>query len=169
MTAKLIIDGKEFDIEILDPKLQEIISPKKKKGYEIAELGELYYYVDQNGAILCSEKKAAYEDEALRINSNFYSSNDIAVNNARADKLMRQLRRFSVEHRQNHLDWSDDDRAKYMITYRHESKTFFPEDVYTTQDFGAIYFDSAEAACEAIDTFYDELIWYFTEYKDSLR
>ena len=44
MTAKLIIGGKEFEIEILDPELQEIITSNKKTGYEIAELGETYYY-----------------------------------------------------------------------------------------------------------------------------
>ena len=34
--------------------------------------------------------------------------------------------------------------------------------------FGIIYFDSEEAVNTAIDEFHDELIWYFTEYKDSL-
>ena len=33
MKAKLVVEGKEFDIEILDPKLQELIAPKKKTGY----------------------------------------------------------------------------------------------------------------------------------------
>ena len=37
-----------------------------------------------------------------------------------------------------------------------------------TKYFGGIYFDTAEAANLAISTFRDELIWYFTEYKDSL-
>ena len=33
---------------------------------------------------------------------------------------------------------------------------------------GTILFDSEETAQAAIDEFHDELIWYFTEYKDSL-
>ena len=36
------------------------------------------------------------------------------------------------------------------------------------REFGTIFFDSETAAQLAIDTFRDELIWYFTEYKDSL-
>ena len=32
MDAKLIIDGKEFDIEILDPELQELVSSSQKHG-----------------------------------------------------------------------------------------------------------------------------------------
>lgn len=167
MTAKLIIGGKEFDIEIFDPKLQEIVSPKKT-GYEIVELNEKYYYINSYDSIVPIKKESTHEDDAFRSIANYYSSNEIAANNARADKLMRQLRRFAVERRENKLNWSDDDQAKYVITYRHESNTFFPEDVYINQNFGAIYFDSAEAACMAIDTFKDELIWYFTEYKNSL-
>lgn len=167
MTAKLIIDGKTFDIEILDPKLQEIIAPKNT-GYEIAELTEDFYYIDSNGNVCCSTKINTSDDTALLINSNCYSSREIAENNSRADRLMRQLRRFAVEHRENKFDWLNDDQAKYMITYMHESNKLFPEDIYNVQDFGAIYFDSAEAACKAIDTFEDDLIWYFTEYKDSL-
>lgn len=168
MTAKLIINGKEFDIEILDPKLQEIIKPKIT-GYEVAELNERYYYINSYDSVIPIKKESTHEDDAFRCNANYYTSKEIAENNLRADKLMRQLRRFSVEHRENKLNWSDEDRAKYIITYRHEPKKFFPEDVYTTQDFGAIYFDSAEAACKAIDEFKEELLWYFTEYKDSLR
>lgn len=168
MVAKLIINDKTFDIEILDPKLQEIIVPKKT-GYEIAKLGEVYYHLDSYNTIIPIKKEAIREDDIYRAVANYYSSREIAENNARADKLMRQLRRFAVENREHELNWNDDDQAKYIITYRHETKKFFPEDVYDMQDFGAIYFDSAETTCKAIDTFKDELIWYFTEYKDSLR
>ena len=154
-------------IEILDPKLQEIIAPKKT-GYEIAELGEVYYHLNSYDSVIPIGKQSTNEDSMLIYNANYYSSKEVAESNARADRLMRQLRRFSVEHRENKFNWSDDDQAKYVIAYRHESKTFFPKDVYITQNFGAIYFDSAEAACEAIDTFENDLIWYFTEYKNSL-
>ena len=31
-----------------------------------------------------------------------------------------------------------------------------------------IWFDTEDAAWQAINLFYNELIWYFTDYKDSL-
>ena len=167
MVCKLIIQDKEFDIEILDPKLQEIIAPKKT-GYEIVELTESFYYVDTYGSVCGTTKINTNDDTALLVNSNCYRSREIAENNARADRLMRQLRRFAAENREHKLDWSDYGQAKYMITYRHETDRFFPEDVYVNQDFGAIYFDSAETACKAIDEFKEDLLWYFTEYKDRL-
>ena len=40
--------------------------------------------------------------------------------------------------------------------------------VFCTRNFGVIHFDSEETVNAAIDKFHDELIWYFTEYKDSL-
>lgn len=169
MVAKLIINGKTFDIEILDPKLQELIAPKKQTGYEIVELNKIYYYDNGCDTVSSKVKEKVNEDIVLLNNGNCYSVFSVAKQNVRADKLMRQLRRFSVENRENELDWSDDDQAKYKITYLHESNKLYPEDVYNIHDFGSIYFDSAETACKAIDTFHDELIWYFTEYKDSLR
>lgn len=39
---------------------------------------------------------------------------------------------------------------------------------YAYRAFGHILFDTADTVKLAIETFHDELIWYFTEYKDSL-
>jgi hypothetical protein len=106
-------------------------------------------------------------DDVLYENCNYYSDKTVAENNARADKLMRQLRRFAVEHRNMPLTW-ERDSYQYCIYYDHGDKTLvttFEEEMHF---FGCIYFDSEEAAQEAIETFRDELIWYFTEYKDSL-
>jgi hypothetical protein len=79
---------------------------------------------------------------------------------------MRQLRRFAVEHRVNKIDWDDEDQSKYYIWFdldnlRVGSDVMFPE-------FGSIIFDSKKSCNQAIEVFKDELIWYFTEYKDSL-
>lgn len=99
--------------------------------------------------------------------ANYYSSFDVAYNNARADKLMRQLRRFAVEHREEELDWNSM-QNKYYFYFDHDDDIICIESYMSAQDFGAIYFDTDETAQLAIDTFHDELIWYFTEYKDSL-
>ena len=47
-------------------------------------------------------------------------------------------------------------------------KKMCPISIYSCQDIGSVYFDSKENAQLAIDTFYNELIWYFTKYEDSL-
>ena len=168
MNAKLLIDGKEFDIEILDPKLQELlVPPKKKTGYERVELEEDYYFVDTGSEVISKHKYNTHEDDFLTVIGNCYSEHVVAENNSRADKLMRQLRRFAVEHRKNDVNWKTNyELFEIWYDYRADSMTI--NEVWGERVLGTIPFDSEETAQLAIDTFHDELIWYFTEYKDSL-
>lgn len=166
MKAKLIVEGKEFDIEIQDPELQKLVTPKKT-GYERLGMHQNYYIVYGDGEIARHGNCNCSQDEQYYEEANYYSSEVVAKNNARADKLMRQLRRFAVEHREEDIDW----RAlstKYYIRFGHGDRSIWPDNEVLGQGFGMITFDSKESCMLAIDTFHDELIWYFTEYKDSL-
>ena len=100
--------------------------------------------------------------------ANYYSSDIMAENNARADKLMRQLRRFSVQHREPGINFNNANTAKFYIICDYENDELRSNYISFTKVFGAIYFDSREVANAAIDKFHDELTWYFTEYKDTL-
>lgn len=162
MLAKLIVEGKEFDIEILDPKLRELIAPTKNTGYERVDYDEKCFVISYLGGIIeCIEdKKNTFE--TLYDSGNYYSNKTVAENNARADKLMRQLRRFTVEHREN-----NNPNERYYIYYLRDSNLLqLRRD--TANSFIGPWFDSQHAGVQAIETFGDELIWYFTEYKDSL-
>jgi hypothetical protein len=166
MKAKLIVDGHEFDIDILDPKLQELITPKKKTGYErVGNSGIFYLENDCEMKVAYDRREDSYANASYE-RANYYSSKIVAENNIRADKLMRQLRRFAVEHRENELVWEDYDQCKFFIAYECNELDIDFDTTYKTH--GVIYFDSLKAAELAIETFKDELIWYFTEYKDSL-
>lgn len=166
MKAKLVVEGKEFDIEINNPELEKLVKPPKMTGYERLESTESYWAVDEFG--VCEH---VYEEEnvinEIYDNANYYSDLTVAENNARADRLMRQLRRFAVEHREKDISWCDYS-YKYYIFYDHNSNTFDTIDNQAHETYGTIYFESAKSAVAAIETFRDELIWYFTEYKDSL-
>lgn len=166
MKAKLIVDGHEFDIEISDPKLQELIAPKKKTGYEPVEKNQKWYYVKGNEDIHTCINCGLSDDVRYYKNANYYSDKTVAENNARADKLMRQLRRFAVNCRVDKLDWHDYAQKKWAICYGLDGIG-----VYESSDghcCGTIYFDRLIDTHEAIETFRNELTWYFTEYKDSL-
>lgn len=166
MKAKLVIEGKEFDIEINDPKLQELVVPEKQTGYERVAKGEGYYINDYyaDKAFKKTEQNLLANDQRYE-SANYYSDEKVAKANARADKLMRQLRRFAVEHRKEELDWNEDTHKYFICFYRGEFRTNY---IFGSQYPGTVYFDSKKIAELAINTFYDELIWYFTEYKDSL-
>lgn len=165
MKAKLIVEGKEFTIEILDPELEKLIKPKQT-GYERCH----NYWTDVSGTGGGSQSLDFGHclEQLLYDSANYYSDRTVCDNNARADKLMRQLRRFAVEHRERELDWNNPHIPKYIIRFGYYKKELVICTEFYGRDFGSIFFDSAETTQLAIDTFHDELIWYFTEYKDSL-
>ena len=169
MKAKLIVDGKEFPIEIQDPELQKLLTSQKKTGYERVGAGQTYWLQDVNGKVCWDTESVCFTGDNKDYNSaNYYSDETIAKNNARANKLMRQLRRFAVEHRKYEIDWTNEQVCKYYICVKHGTNEVVYNCAYGVQGFNTIYFDTEEAVELAIKTFYDELVWYFTEYKDSL-
>lgn len=166
MKAKLIVEDKEFPIEIQDPELQKLLAPSKKTGYE--RVGSDDHFFCEYGGQAVRIKSCDDSDKSLYTSANYYSNETIAENNARADKLMRQLRRFAVEHRKNELDWSNTARFKYFIYYDYTKQKLKTACKSRDRQLFNIYFDSDVVANAAIEAFYDELVWYFSEYKDSL-
>ena len=169
MKAKLIIEDKEIEIEISEEeykKLQPI--EEKKTGYERVPEESDYFYANSRGYVETDSEDCYSIDGEHYESANYYSSDIIAENNARADKLMRQLRRFAVERRDGGVDFNSTKTEKHYIYYdctHDELETVF---TFYAKTFGTILFDSEETAQAAIDEFHDELMWYFTEYKDSL-
>ena len=163
---KIIIDGKEISAQIDDAVRQQLLQPVKKTGYERVNSGEKFYLPVNDSSINTYHDDYSGVDDILYNVANYYSDKTVAENNARADKLMRQLRRFAVEHREKELDW-ESILHKYTIVYG--AVTGLSVTIATTvKSFGSIYFDTKETAQLAIDTFKEELLWYFIEYKDSL-
>ena len=167
MKAKLIVEGREFPIEIQDPELQKLLTPQKT-GYERVGAGQKYWLQDARGRVCWDTESVCFENNEDYNSANYYSDDTIAKNNSRADKLMRQLRRFAAEHREKTINWDNKKQNKYSICYDCTNHKVMVWTDILLRYHGTIYFDSEEAAQLAIDTFRDELIWYFTEYKDSL-
>ena len=166
MKAKLIIEDKEIEIEISEEEYKKL--QPSETGYERVPKLDIYFYTCPSGYVDTACEDCYDIDDECYESANYYSSETVAENNARADKLMRQLRRFSVEHRENGVDFNSTETKKHYIYYdciRDELRTTY---TFYAGVFGVIYFDSEETAQAAIDEFRDELIWYFTEYKDSL-
>ena len=169
MKAKLIIEGKEIEIEISEEEYKKLQSPEEKKtGYERVPESDVYFYTYPSGCVETTCETCYDIDDECYESANYYSDKTVAENNARADKLVRQLRRFAVEHRECGVNFNDTNTEKYYVYYDYKNDELGASFVRRTRDFGAIHFDSEETANAAIDKFHDELIWYFTEYKDSL-
>ena len=169
MKAKLIIEGKEIEVEISKEEYKKLQpSEEKKTGYERVPKSNSYYYDNVKGDVDTTTEDCYNVDNECYESANYYSSETLAENNARADKLMRQLRRFAVEHRECGVNFNDTNTEKYYVYYDYKDNELGTTFTFCARVFGVIYFDSEETANAAIDEFHDELIWYFTEYKDSL-
>lgn len=137
-------------------------------GYERVERGKEYYVseLDASASVL-NEADSVYDNDLYEY-ANYYSDKTVAQNNARADRLMRQLRRYAVEHNEREIDWDNLEQEKYSIIYTIGSEQIRAYSSKLFREFGQIYFTSREIAEQAIEEFKDELIWYFTEYQDHI-
>ena len=169
MKAKLIIEDKEIEVEISEEEYKKLQpSEEKKTGYERVPELDIYFYANSSGCVETACEDYYDVDNEYYESVNYYSDKTVAENNARADKLMRQLRRFAVEHRECGLNFNDINAEKYYIYYDCSDNELGVTFTFVARVFGVIHFDSEETAQAAINEFHDELIWYFTEYKDSL-
>ena len=166
MKAKLIIEGKEIEVEISEEECKKI--QLSETGYERVPESDIYFYANSRGYVETAPEDCHDIDNEYYESANYYSSATVAKNNARADNLMRQLRRFAVEHNECGVNFNDTNAKKYYICYDYASDELEVSSVVFSKKFGAIYFNSEETTQAAIDEFHDELIWYFTEYRDSL-
>ena len=163
MKAKLIVNGKELEVEISEEEFKKIEG--KKTGYERIYVEEICYFVDESGYVNAKQEFDDSFDDGVYNAANYYSAETVAKNNARADNLMRKLRRFAVEHREGENDYC---QGVYEIAYNYDDNELMVEEVLSYKYLGAIPFDTYKTAEVAIKIFRDELVWYFTEYKDSL-
>lgn len=169
MKAKLIIEDKEIEVEISEEEYKKLQPPEEKKtGYERVAESDTYFYTYPSGCVETTCETCYDIDDECYESANYYSDKTVAENNTRADRLMRQLRRFSVEHRECGVDFNNMNTKKHYIYYDYEDNTLGATFTLCAKVFGTIHFDSRETAQAAIVEFHDELIWYFTEYKDSL-
>ena len=169
MKAKLIIEGKEIEIEISEEEYKKLqLSEEKKTGYERVPESDIYFYANTKGDVETACEDCYDVDDEYYESANYYSDKTVAEDNARADSLMRQLRRFAVEHREYGVNFNNTNTEKHYIYYDYGNDELRTTYMFYAKHFGVIHFDSEETANAAIDEFHDELIWYFTEYKDSL-
>ena len=167
-TIEIIIDGKKYQAQMSVDEVKKLVEKPVRTGYERVEVKGEYYvsWTEQIGTL----NENNFEMDGIYYNAaNYYSDKALAENNARAEKLIRQLRRFAVEENTKAgvaLDWSDGDQYKYYIDFNYRIIKIEINGYQTYRSFGDIYFTTEEITQKAIDTFRDELMWYFTEYKD---
>lgn len=167
---QITIDGKTYNLipcEEDTGDTKDIATKPKKTGYERAERDGKYFLE----RVCCKEADSdedeygAYDDTVFET-ANYYADEKLAKDNIRADRLLRRLRRFSAVNRKNKIDWENSDQTKFHIIFDYDEEGLYVTEKYIIRCFGEINFDTKELAEKAIEEFRDDLMWYFTEYKD---
>ena len=162
---KLIIDGKEYICRpVEEAYMPEIGRPRT--GYERANKERGYYTVYSDYCDEIFEENVQGDDENYSI-GNYYNDEQLAVDIARAETLMRRMRQWQALN-DNAIDWNDEGE-RWCITYGYiETKLSICRAAGNLRGIGEVYFSSSQAADKARDIFRDELMWYFTEYRQRL-
>ena len=180
MKVELKVNDKSVQDEISEEQLKELglfeqlkklgLIENQPTGYERVKKDSIYFFKNSVGDIQGVTDDKCVLDQEYYDSGNYYSSKMIARNNARADRLLRQLRQWqalndksiSVE------DWEDNDKDKWCIMYGYGAEELYVNWFYSVRLHNVIYFTTKEKAEEAIEVFKDELLWYFTEYVQRL-
>lgn len=170
MKVELKANGKTVQVEMTEEQLKELGVIKPRTGYERVEKGSTYFFDDASGCADSTAEEKYIVNQDFYDSGNYYSDCEIAENNARADRLLRQLRQWQAQNDEviSKEDWEDHDLTKYFIIYDYDSNVISPGRTWWMRGTNNIYFKSREKAEEAIEAFRDELLWYFTEYVQRL-
>ena len=172
MKVELKANGKTVQAEISEEqaKILGLVTDKPKTGYERTKIGETYYCVEEEGHLKYYAEGNDSADDNFYAIGNYYSDETIAENNARADRLLRQLRQWQALNDKpiSQSDWEDNGKSMWCIMYSYGAEELYANNFYYTRLPNVIYFTTQEKAKDAIEQFADELIWYFTEYQQRL-
>lgn len=171
MKVELKANGKTVQVEMTEEqaKILGLVEERSRTGYERVKKGEMYYVIDtEYNSMLKIAEFNDQEDEQCYNTGNYYNDKVIAENNARADRLLRQLRQWQAQNDKaiSKEDWNNESKKKWFIIY--SSGEMYAEYYYIMRLPNTIYFAPKEKAEEAIEVFKDELLWYFTEYVQRL-
>lgn len=158
-------------VEISEEQLKELgLVEEQRTGYERVKKGETYYIVDiADNAMEVTEYKDQYDTQSYNT-GNYYNDKAIAENNARADRLLRQLRQWQAANDKtiSISDWKNEGIIKYFIAYNYRSSLFEIGRCSRRREPNIIYFTTKDKVSKAVKNFRDELEWYFTEYQKRL-
>lgn len=158
-TAKLIIDGKEIEVQLSDEQVEELTTPKKVTGFERAKVGERYELVTMFGNINFNYEEESGNDNAFYITANYYTDENLAEWCNRSDTLTRQMRRWAAEHNTYSFDWSDPETTGWHISYDSRDHSLVLYHSVCGHLPEVVYFSTEETAKTAIKEFGDEIKW----------
>ena len=173
MQVTISANGKNIKAEISEEqaKILGLAEDKPKTGYERVDEDESYFVDDTiNDGHEVIGGGGTLVNNLYYNNGNYYNDKTIVENNARADRLLRQLRQWQALNDKSisEKDWNDESKKKWFVAYSYGAEKLYADYYYIMRLPNTIHFATKEKAEEAIEVFRDELIWYFVEYQQRL-
>ena len=163
MKVTLTVNGNSVDIELNTEQYEKLFPEEKKTGYEKVNTTS-YWHIDSDGVVLGEADYNTYSARCRYEFANYFSDKTVAENMARAQRLWNRIHRRAVELCEPIRP--NTPMVVYTISFNNNTQNPFPNMWRATRNLGEILFDTEEHCEQAIDEFYDELMWYFTEFKD---
>lgn len=171
MKVELKANGKTVQVEMTEEqaKILGLVEERSRTGYERVEVEETYYLVEVDDEITNMKHNGQLDRDCYDV-GNYYSNKTIAENNARADRLLRQLKQWQAQNDKaiSISDWKNEGIIKYFIAYNYRSSLFEIGRCSRRREPNIIYFTTKDKVSKAVKNFRDELEWYFTEYQQRL-
>lgn len=168
MAIKILIDGDSYLIESEDAinikvkSFSEVKNKTKENPFQ-RNIGGDYWILNSFGV---AERTRDLDDDMNKLQhivANYHTDGCMTADFARAETIMRKLRRFSLEHAKGGGSWNAR-TTKFCILFDHTRRELFVTNASYMQYFGQIYFETFETAETAIKEFEADLLWYFKDY-----
>lgn len=157
--AKLIINGKEFEVQLTEEQAQELTAQKKVTGFERAKANAYYYSANSLGRKDHFEEYNMNYDDDRYANANYYTDESLAEWCIRNDTLNRKMRRWAAEYNSKPIDWQDAEQDKWYVGYNTVANKLDINNTYKYCSVGVVYFDSYGIAVDACNEFGNEIKW----------
>ena len=150
----------------LDSLKAQLNEPEKKTGWEKPNIGDDYWYIRADNCVCCDIWHNSLIDDDRYNSGNCFTSEKLAANVSVYKSLDSRIRRRIAEICEP-VDWKNHSQKKFTIYYNHEdNRCYISALSYMCK--GLWFCDTNEHAEQIIEEFKNELIWYFTEYKDRM-
>lgn len=123
MKAKLILNNKEYEVEVSEEQIKEIEKPKYKRWR--AEKGEKYYFLSDLGEILSANDCRDKSDNFLYNTDNYFKTEEGAEEYRKKLLYRQQYIDYIGEDLVTKDDWKDGNILKYCASYDHDDNTVF--------------------------------------------
>lgn len=142
MKAKIIINKKEYEVEVTEEQVIEIekLSKKRWRAYN----GEYYFYIDVGGYI-GHETDMYYESDDFKYSIGNYFKTQKEAEEFR-NKLIykQQYRDYVNEHNEFEIDWDNHRQSKFYAFFNFVEKCVSISNTFYFKDQGTIYATSEE-------------------------